>query len=184
MTIIVYTENKYLFQKIKHDAPPDVDVILSSFENNSASGASLILWDLSLGECPFDTAMTLGRKDNADISIPFPLGTIRALLSDETERKLLIDKQTKSAILHGAPIKLTDVEFALFSILYEKEGGYVSREALLSSVWGGECESGILNVYIHYLREKLEVGGEKIIRSSRKFGYCIDKRFFGGMIDA
>ena len=35
-----------------------------------------------------------------------------------------------------------------------------------------------MNVYVHYLREKLEYNGEKVIISSRKNGYKIDERFF------
>ena len=38
----------------------------------------------------------------------------------------------------------------------------------------------MINVYIHYLREKLELCGEKIIIASREAGYRIDKRFLGG----
>jgi DNA-binding response OmpR family regulator len=34
----------------------------------------------------------------------------------------------------------------------------------------------VLNVYVHYLREKLE-DGKKIIISSRKLGYKIDERY-------
>ena len=36
-----------------------------------------------------------------------------------------------------------------------------------------------VNVYIHYLREKLESGGEKIIISSRNMGYKIDSKYLG-----
>ena len=53
------------------------------------------------------------------------------------------------------------------------------REEILSTVWGGEADSGVINVYIHYLREKLEVCGEKIILSSRKCGYKIDEKYLG-----
>ena len=34
-----------------------------------------------------------------------------------------------------------------------------------------------MNVYIHYLREKLEADGEKIILSSRSHGYKIDEKY-------
>ena len=53
----------------------------------------------------------------------------------------------------------------------------LSREEILNAVWNNEADSGVINVYIHYLREKLELDGEKIILSSRKLGYAIDERF-------
>ena len=58
-------------------------------------------------------------------------------------------------------------------------GEFVSREEILSQVWNGDADCGIINVYIHYLREKIE-HGEKIILSSRKQGYCIDEKYLGG----
>ena len=76
-------------------------------------------------------------------------------------------------------IRLTEVEARLFEVLLESDS-YVPREVLLKSVWGDGADSGVVNVYVHYLREKLEAGGEKIILSSRREGYMIDKRFKRG----
>ena len=56
----------------------------------------------------------------------------------------------------------------------------------MKTVWGDGADGGVLNVYIHYLREKLEAGGEKIILSSRKQGYKIVEKYLknGGKRDA
>ena len=86
----------------------------------------------------------------------------------------------RCAILYGERIKLTEVEFSLLSLLYSHGGKYVSRDEVLNKIWNGEADGGVINVYIHYLREKLEKHGEKIILSSRKNGYCIDEKFLGG----
>ena len=61
-------------------------------------------------------------------------------------------------------------------LLCSADGEFVSREEILHSVWSGDADPGIINVYVHYLREKLE-DGEKIIVSSRKNGYKIDGRY-------
>ena len=50
--------------------------------------------------------------------------------------------------------------FDALSII-EAGGEAVSREEILERVWHGEADGGIVNVYIHYLREKLESGGER-----------------------
>ena len=177
-SIKVYTKNKYLFQKIRRDAG-SILVDYGISEGALLCEDEIVLWDNSMGSCPISGAITLGGE-GADILLPFPLGTVSALIQKNGESTLGIDTKNKAAILHGARIRLTDVEFSLFSSLYEKRGEYVTREDLISSVWGDGIDGGILNVYIHYLREKLEGDGEKIILSSRKLGYCIDKRFLGG----
>ena len=92
-------------------------------------------------------------------------------------------EEEKCVLLFGEKIKLTELEYALFSLLYKRQS-FVSREEILASVWHGEADGGIINVYVHYLREKLEKGGEKIILSSRKLGYGISENFLGGKIDA
>lgn len=84
--------------------------------------------------------------------------------------------EQRCVILRGNKIKLTDVEYRLLDALMIADG-FVSRRSLMRKVWSDECDSGVLNVYVHYLREKLEVGGEKIIISSRREGYRIDRRY-------
>ena len=66
----------------------------------------------------------------------------------------------------------------LLALLLAKDG-YTSREEIAKKVWG-DASDGLINIYVHYLREKLEIGGEKIILSSRKGGYRIDKKYLGG----
>jgi DNA-binding response OmpR family regulator len=62
-------------------------------------------------------------------------------------------------------------------VLIEASGDFISREELIRRVWGEGADGGVLNVYVHYLREKLEKQGEKIIISSRKNGYKIDGKY-------
>ena len=79
--------------------------------------------------------------------------------------------------LRGEVIHLTEVEHRLITVLLRApKGEYVGKEKLISEVWGGECDGGVVNVYIHYLREKLEKNGEKIIVCSRREGYKIDEK--------
>ena len=93
--------------------------------------------------------------------------------------RLTVPSTEKCAILDGKKIKLTDGEWTLLSLLVSAGGDFVSREKILANCFSGKSES-MINVYIHYLREKLECGGEKIIVASRDSGYKIDKRFLGG----
>ena len=74
--------------------------------------------------------------------------------------------------------------FSLFNLLYSRKGEFVSRDEILALVWNGKADKGILNVYVHYLREKLEKNGEKIILSSRNYGYKINEKYLGGIKNA
>jgi len=55
----------------------------------------------------------------------------------------------------------------------------VSRERILKEVWQGEtaAASNVIEVYVRYLRQKLEEGGERrLIHTVRGLGYCLGER--------
>ena len=170
-TVSVYTDDAFLFQKIKLDIATVARVV----RYESVYDLCLFDVDTSKEKAPSD-ALTMSRSDGADIKIPFALGTVHSLLENDNSPILTVDAESRCAYLRGEKIKLTEVELSLLSLLYER-GEYVTREEILSTVWGGEADAGVINVYIHYLREKLERHGEKIILSSRKCGYRIDEKY-------
>ncbi len=119
--------------------------------------------------------------DTTVLPVPFAVGALKGLLTETKSgtARLGIDRERKCAILDGRVIALTTHEYALFSLLYESGGGYVTRERIMSTVWD-EGNDRLVNLYIHYLREKLEIGQERIIISSRGEGYRINKSYLGG----
>ena len=73
-------------------------------------------------------------------------------------------------------ISLTAKEFALLSYLMSHPGKVLSRTRLLSNVWGYSFEPGtkVVDVYIRYLRMKVEDGGHSpLIHTVRGVGYKI-----------
>jgi len=72
--------------------------------------------------------------------------------------QLIIDLEKRYVELRGQPIKLTQTEFRLLSILLHRVGRVVTHEDLIREVWGVDSEErlGSLKLYIHYLRRKLE----------------------------
>ena len=174
--ITVFTKDLYFFQKIRLDVSDNAEVMLCE---QSADALCIFDIDTVTGEVP-GGALTASRDKEADIKIPFKLGTVYALIKNERMAVLDIDNAERCAVLHGEKIRLTEVEFALFSLIFSKNGEYANREEILRDVWRGEKDEGVINVYIHYLREKLEKNGEKIIVSSRKCGYKINEKYLGG----
>jgi two-component system, OmpR family, response regulator len=73
-------------------------------------------------------------------------------------------------------IDLTPKEFALLDYLMRHKGMALTRPQIFDQVWGYEAEvlSNVVDIYIHYLRRKVERTGKKLIRTVRGVGYKID----------
>ena len=67
-------------------------------------------------------------------------------------------------------VELTAREFALAEVFLRHAGQVLSREQLLSHVWGYDFDPGsnVVDVYVRYLRRKL---GESVIETVRGMGY-------------
>lgn len=173
LRVNVATKNEYLKKKIELELSCEPRFLLTS------DGADVTLLDIDT-EKKIHGAVTMSYTDeNADVKLPFLIGEIRLLLLSKSENPLSLIEDERAVSLFGEKIKLTELEYALFALLFGRKS-YVSREEILDTVWGNEADGGIINVYVHYLREKLEKNGEKVILSSRKEGYKISERFTGG----
>lgn len=175
MRIGVYTEDDYLWQKINLAVSGVHTVIRIGRESSERFDVCLYDGD---GEGRFEGSARLVRmaREGEGLRIPFSFGELEAAIAntETAEPRLLLGD--RCAYLDGERIALTDVEYKLLLPLVRAEGEFVGREELIREVWGEGADGGVLNVYVHYLREKLE-RGEKVILSSRKAGYGIDKRF-------
>ena len=181
--ICVLTENILLYQKIKLELEDDCVSVTRS--DNVISDAYICLVDTDCPKFAKIQGLTMSYKDdNADIRLPFKIGSLKELIFGNERHTLSIDAEKRSVHLGGRVIQLTDVELALFTAIYKRGGEFTSRDTILQEVWGGACDGGVINVYVHYLREKLESEGEKIILCSRKSGYAISKKYIGGSEDA
>ncbi len=73
-------------------------------------------------------------------------------------------------------VELTKTEFDLLHILLEQQGIVLTREYLYEHIWGMsfETNSKSLDVYIGYLRRKIELDGEsKLLHTVRGVGYVV-----------
>ena len=108
---------------------------------------------------------------------PFRPARLLALLDlayEGEDQHLTLCEDRLSATLEGREVELSPREFALLSLLHEAKGAYVSREDILTRVWGeGTHDASLVNVYIHYLRQKLEPTGKRYIHSARNGGYAL-----------
>ena len=84
--------------------------------------------------------------------------------------ELNLDIRTRRARIGGRDVELSAREFALAEELVRNAGQVLSREQLLSRVWGYDFDPGsnVVDVYVGYLRQKL---GTSQIETVRGVGY-------------
>lgn len=90
--------------------------------------------------------------------------------------ELTVDTKTHTVLRGGQPIKLTPREYDLLVYLLQHKGQVLSRENILSDVWGFDFmgQTNLVDVYIRYLRQKVDKGWkEKLIKTMRGVGYYI-----------
>ncbi len=83
---------------------------------------------------------------------------------------LSLDLRTRRATADGRTVDLSAREFALAETFLRHPGQVLSREQLLSGVWGYDFDPGsnVVDVYVRYLRRKL---GASRIQTVRGMGY-------------
>ena len=94
-----------------------------------------------------------------------------------TAGDLVIDRRSRRCRRGDTDIELTPREFSLLELLMSRPGEVVSKRFALDEVWDialGE-ESNVLEVYIGYLRRKIDVPfGRRTISTVRGAGYRLD----------
>ncbi|HEY9861963.1 MAG TPA: response regulator transcription factor [Candidatus Obscuribacterales bacterium] len=89
---------------------------------------------------------------------------------------LTLNRQTREVFRGDRAIELTAKEFDLLDHLMAHPRQVISRDRILEQVWGYDFmgDSNIIEVYIRYLRLKLEANQEKrLIQTVRGVGYVL-----------
>lgn len=89
---------------------------------------------------------------------------------------LELDNKSLEVKRDGKSIRLTRQEFKLLEYLMNNKGRVLTREMILNRVWlySQDIETRAVDVYIGYLRKKIDSGyKKKLIQSVRGFGYVI-----------
>jgi DNA-binding response OmpR family regulator len=87
---------------------------------------------------------------------------------------LMIDEEAGVATRAGAPLRLTATELRLLRYLAEQRGRVVSKNQILTQVWGYDAyDPNLVEVHLSALRRKLEAHGPRIVHTSRGLGYTL-----------
>ena len=150
-----------------------------------ADGNSIPVVVLTARDSVQDTVA--GLEGGADDYMPKPfrfeelLARVRRRLNTERAPEttvlscggLQLDLRTRRARVDGRDVELSAREFALAETFLRHPGQVLSREQLLSHVWGYDFDPGsnVVDVYVRYLRRKL--GAERFV-TLRRMGYRLD----------
>lgn len=88
--------------------------------------------------------------------------------------KLKIDPVARSVTWAGIDLELTRLEYRLLSFFVARQEETLSRDEILEVVWesAADKESNVVDVYVRYLRKKLEdIGCPPVLESIRGVGY-------------
>lgn len=92
---------------------------------------------------------------------------------------LQVRPQARQVLRGQRIVELTSREYQLLLLLLHHDGRVVSREKILREIWAdqGGGSSNVIEVYVRYLRQKLEAGGERrLLHTVRGQGYCLSER--------
>ena len=112
------------------------------------------------------------------------LARVRALLRRGTEQRaavlrvadLTLDPLRRAATRGARRLTLTTREYALLEYFMRNAGHVLTRPMLAEHVWGldFDSESNIVDVYVGYLRRKVDAPGEpRLLRTVRGAGYAL-----------
>ena len=160
---------------------PDIDG-LDVLRLMRRRGATIPVIILTARDDTTDKVAGLDAGASDYITKPFSLeellARVRARLRDEQRVEptvleagdVALDLRTRRAMVGGETVPLTAREFTMLETFLRHRDQVLSKEQLLSHVWGYDFDPGsnVVEVYVGYLRRKL--GGERI-ETVRGMGY-------------
>jgi len=89
---------------------------------------------------------------------------------------LTMDPATRRVERAGKAVSLTPKEYALLEYFMRNPGVVLSRTRILDHVWDYNYDgaSNVVDVYVKYLRRKIDTDGEPSLKTVRGAGYLLD----------
>lgn len=131
-----------------------------------------------------DTVFGLESGANDYIKKPFNFSELLArikvqLRPQDSEDKMLVlgpiklSSETHQIFKNDKEIVLTQKEFSLLEYLMRNKGRVCTRTNIIEHVWDihFDADTSVIDVYINYIRKKLELGPKELIYTLRGIGY-------------
>lgn len=165
---------------------PGIDGLEVSQRLRSASDVPILMLTAKGTVADRVTGLESGADDYLVKPFAFDelLARVRALLRRRQPKTaevlrfsdLSLDTATREVSRRNEPIKLTAQEFDLLELFLRHPRQVLRRDLIYERVWGYDFsgESNVIEVYVRYLRSKLEVHGHtRLIQTVRGVGYVL-----------
>ena len=88
---------------------------------------------------------------------------------------LSVDLASRKVTRHGKPVYLSPTEFSLLELLLRTPGRPVPKAEILRQIWNDEQprDTNVVEVYVNYLRNKIDRHSPRLIHTVRGQGYMI-----------
>jgi two-component system OmpR family response regulator len=164
---------------------------LSGFEvlkRLRARGAKVPVLILTAADSIEDKVRGLDLGADDYMAKPFALAELEARVRALTRRSagavnpvirhgpLSFDQVGRVAYINEQMVELSARELGLLEVFLQRAGRLVSKDQLVEQLceWGEEVSTNAIEVYVHRLRKKIEVGPIRIA-TVRGLGYCLEK---------
>ena len=166
---------------------PDLDGV-SVLKRMRADGLDVPVCILSARDEVDDRVAGLQAGADDYLVKPFAIAELTARLQALLRRRgtpgagplvvgdVVIDARRHVATRGGRELELTRREFDLLEVFARHPGQVLSREQLLRLVWGyaSDVETNVVDVFVGYVRRKLEAGGEsRTLHTVRGVGWAL-----------
>ncbi|RJO69889.1 DNA-binding response regulator [Nocardia panacis] len=155
-----------------------------------AMGNDLPICVLSARTAVSDRIACLERGADDYLTKPFDLGELVARLHALLRRRttperhggehligeIRIDPAGRRVLSRGVPVDLTKREYEVLALLATNTGIVLTREQILSAVWGYDftTDTNVVDVFVSYLRRKLESSGAaRVVHTVRGVGFVL-----------
>ncbi|HRN69798.1 MAG TPA: response regulator transcription factor [Candidatus Woesebacteria bacterium] len=142
---------------------------------------------LTAKDTPHDVIQGLNMGADDYLTKPFVADVLLARIKARLRRTngddlkltiadLTLDTKTLEVTRDGKKISLTPQELKLLQYMMQNKGRILTRDMILNRLWlsSVDIETRIVDVYIGYLRKKIDTGfDKKLIQSVRGFGYML-----------